>query len=123
MKILIIEDDHFFQTFYSNKLKEKGYTVEVANNGQEGLDKILTFTPELILLDIIMPVKDGFQVLEELKNLPIPFTTPVIIFSTLGQESDVKRAMALGAKDYINKSFFDFDAFLNKIFTYLPISK
>lgn len=123
MKILIIEDDHFFQTFYSNKLIEKGYQVAVANNGLEGLKQINSFRPELILLDIIMPVMDGFQVLEAIKKTSPPYTTPVIVFSTLGQESDVKKAITLGAKDYINKSFFDFDAFLNKIVTYLPIKK
>lgn len=123
MRILIIEDDHFFQNFYSNKLMEKGYEVAVANNGQEGLEKIRTFLPELILLDIIMPVMDGFQVLETLKQSPTPFSTPIIIFSTLGQEQDVKKALSLGAKDYINKSFFDFDAFLQKVVIYLPPKK
>lgn len=123
MRILIIEDDHFFQNFYSNKLIERGYQVEIANNGQEGLVKINSFQPELILLDIIMPVMDGFQVLETIKQLPTPFVIPIIVFSTLGQEADVKKALLLGAKDYINKSFFDFDAFLQKITNYLPIKK
>lgn len=120
MKIIIIEDDHFFQNFYSIKLKELGYQVEIANDGQEGMDKIKTFLPDLILLDLIMPVKDGFQVLAELKNDPLLSKIPVIVFSTLGQESDIKKALALGAKDYINKSFFDFDVFLKRVVTYLP---
>ena len=123
MKILIIEDDHFFQNFYSNKLIEKGYLVEVANNGQEGLEKIKSFSPELILLDIIMPVMDGFQFLELSRQSSPLFKTPIIVFSTLGQEQDVKKAISLGARDYINKSFFDFDAFLQKIVTYLPLKK
>jgi len=120
MKIIIIEDDHFFQNFYSLKLKELGYQVEVAGNGQEGLEKIKTFLPDLILLDIIMPIMDGFQVLTSLKNDPLLSKYPVIVFSTLGQEADIKKAIELGAKDYINKSFFDFDVFLKHVSSYLP---
>lgn len=123
MKIIIVEDDHFFQNFYSVKLKDLGYEVEVAGNGQEGMDKIKTFLPDLILLDLIMPVKDGFQVLSELKNDPALSKIPVIIFSTLGQDSDVKKAMDLGARDYIYKSFFDFDNFIQRVIAFLPKQK
>ncbi|MFA6081697.1 MAG: response regulator [Patescibacteria group bacterium] len=123
MKIIIIEDDHFFQNFYSIKLKELSYQVEIANDGQEGMDKIKVFLPDLILLDLIMPVKDGFQVLEELRSDPILSKIPVVVFSTLGQESDIKKALDLGARDYINKSFFDFDLFLKRVISYLPKPK
>ena len=120
MKIIIIEDDHFFQNFYSNKLKEQGYEVEIASDGQEGIDKMKIFAPDLVLLDLIMPVKDGFKVLEELNADPTMSKFPVVVFSTLGQESDVKKAIGLGAKAYINKSFFDFDKFLKTVVSYLP---
>lgn len=120
MKIIIIEDDRFFQNFYSIKLKEIGYLVEIANDGQEGIDKVKTFLPDLILLDLIMPVKDGFQFLDEIRKDPSFNKIPIIVFSTLGQESDIKKALALGAKDYINKSFFDFDVFIKRVVTYLP---
>lgn len=123
MKIIIIEDDHFFQNFYSTKLKDLGYDVQIASNGQEGIDKIKTFLPDLILLDLIMPVKDGFKVLEELKSDPALSRLPVIVFSTLGQESDIKKAIDLGAKFYINKSFFDFDVFLKSVVSFLPKTK
>jgi CheY-like chemotaxis protein len=123
MKILIIEDDHFFVNFYSIKLKDLGYQVESAVNGQEGIDKTRQFLPDLILLDLIMPVKDGFQYLDEYKKDPGIASIPVIVFSTLGQETDVKKAMDLGARDYINKSFFDFDSFLKRIVTYLPLNQ
>lgn len=119
MKIIIIEDDHFFQNFYSIKLKDLGYQVEVANNGQEGIDKVKIYLPDLVLLDLIMPVKDGFQVLTELKSDPVLSKIPIIVFSTLGQETDIKKAISLGARDYINKSFFDFEAFLKRVVTYL----
>lgn len=114
MKILVIEDDKFFQKFYSTKLVEAGHTVEVAANGDEGLHKISEFKPQLILLDIIMPVKDGFEVLTELSKSDHK-KIPVIVFSTLGQEEDVKKAKSLGAKDYINKSYFDLENLKKKI--------
>ena len=109
MKILLIEDDKFFQKFYSTKLKENSVEVEVASDGEEGLMKMKSVSPNLVLLDLIMPKMDGFAVLtarlqdENLKKIP------VIVFSTLGQEKDVAKAEKLGANSYINKGFFDFN--------------
>lgn len=115
MKILLIEDDKFFQTFYSLKLKEAGFDVEVAVDGEEGIAKIQSYNPNLILLDLIMPKKNGFEVLlEKSKDTSIK-SIPVIVFSTLGQDQDVKKAMGLGAIDYVNKTFFNFENLLNKI--------
>lgn len=115
MRILLVEDDQFFQKFYALKLTESGFTVDVASNGSEGLTKARSEKPDLILLDLIMPVMDGFTVLEELGKDPILKTVPVLVFSTLGQEQDVSRAKALGAKDYVNKTFFDFEKLRLKI--------
>ena len=70
-----------------------------------------------------MPVKDGFEVLAELKADPVLSKLPVIVFSTLGQETDIKKALDLGAKLYINKSFFDFDVFLKSVVSHLPKTK
>ena len=115
MKILLIEDDLFFQKFYSNKLKERGVEVEIAGDGEEGLIKMKSFNPNLVLLDLIMPKLDGFGVLtarsldENLKKIP------VIVFSTLGQEKDVNRAKEMGANGYINKVFFDFNSLVATI--------
>lgn len=115
MKILLIEDDNFFQKFYTNKLKEKGALVDVAGNGEEGLLKMKTINPDLVLLDLIMPKLDGFGVLtarsldENLKKIP------VIVFSTLGQEKDIQKAQSLGANGYINKGFFDFNSMVATI--------
>ena len=115
MKILLIDDDKFFQKFYSVKLKEQGIEIEVASDGEEGILKAQQFVPDLIMLDLIMPKVDGFSFLkkrlgdENLKKIP------VLIFSTLGQEQDIENAKNLGATDYINKSFFDFDNLMAKI--------
>ncbi len=115
MKLLIVEDDVFFQKFYKTQLEAQGFEVDVAVNGNEGLEKIKTFQPDVILLDIIMPVKDGFEVLETLAQDGSIKKLSILVFSTLGQEKDVQRAMELGAKGYINKSFFDFNALVSKI--------
>lgn len=119
MKILVIEDDKFFQHFYTTKLKEQGFEVEIAVDGEDGLIKVREAQPDLILLDIIMPKKDGFEVLQALSQDINLKKIPVLVFSTLGQESDVKRARDLGAIDYVNKSFFDFENLKTKILSYL----
>lgn len=115
MRILLVEDDTFFREFYAAKLKEEGMEIEVASDGDEGLDKAGKVKPDLILLDIIMPKKDGFEVLQALSQNAALKKIPVIVFSTLGQESDVEKAKKLGAIDYINKSFFDFEGLKTKI--------
>lgn len=115
MKILIADDDTFFQKFYSTQLAEKGYEVDVASNGVEALEKLRSFKPNLLLLDIIMPEKDGFEVLSDKAADPSIKNIPVLVFSTLGQDADIKKATDLGAKSYINKSFFDFDILIKKI--------
>lgn len=115
MKILLIEDDKFFQKFYSTKLQENKIEVEVAGDGKEGLIKMRSAKPDLVLLDLIMPKMDGFAVLamrsqdEDLKKIP------VIVLSTLGQEKDVENAQKLGANGYINKGSFDFQSMIAKI--------
>jgi CheY-like chemotaxis protein len=115
MKILLVEDDKFFQKFYSTKLLENKVEVEVAEDGEEGLLKMRTAAPDLVLLDLIMPKLDGFGVLaarsldENLKKIP------VIVFSTLGQEKDIAQAQKLGANGYINKGFFDFNSMVATI--------
>lgn len=120
MRILIIEDDRFFQNFYSSKLKEAGYQVETADNGSVGLESMKTLRPDIVLLDLIMPEKDGFQVLTE-KNANTDIAQiPVIVFSSLGQEEDVKKALALGGRDFVNKTSFDFEALKTKIQALVP---
>src|SRR6266550_3376198 len=120
MKLLLIEDDKFFREFYSTKLKEKNIEVVMAPDGEEGLKQLQTFTPDLVLLDIIMPKKDGFDVLSEMGKMQLLPKIPVLVFSTLGQEKDVEKARMLGARGYVNKSYFDFDKLYARI---LELSK
>lgn len=113
MKVLLVEDDKFFQKFYVTRLEEQEFTVEAASNGDEGLAKISEFKPDIIILDLIMPKKNGFEFLEEYSQLN--YKAPVLVFSTLGQEEDVQKAMSLGATDYVNKGLYDFESLKKKI--------
>lgn len=115
MKILLAEDDVFFQNFYSKKLAEKGYTVYVARDGKEALNQMTKNMPDLILLDLIMPNMDGFEVLTEKAKHPEAKDIPVLVFSTLGQTDDIEKAKKLGATEYVNKTFFDFENLVTKI--------
>ena len=115
MKVLLIEDDRFFRQLYSAKLKEQNIEIETAEDGQEGLLKMESKKPDIVLLDLIMPKKDGFSVLRQRSKNSQLKKIPVIVFSTLGQEQDVKMAKELGANDYVNKSFFNFDLVMAKI--------
>ncbi len=116
MKILLFEDDKFFREFYSRKLREKNIEVQSAEDGEVGLVILQTYMPDLILLDIIMPKKDGFDVLEEMSSRNLLPQIPVLVFSTLGQEKDIEKARLLGARGYVNKSFFDFEKLYERIF-------
>ena len=118
MKILLIEDDTFFRQFYSFKLKEKKFEVDEAANGEEGIQKIAQFHPDIVLLDLIMPIKDGFSVLDAVSKDEALKKIPIIVFSTLGQQQDIEKAKKMGAVDYIDKSFFDFDALVQKILSH-----
>ena len=115
MKILIAEDDKFLQNFYQTQLIQHGFDVKVADDGIKALESMRGEKPDLLMLDLIMPNMDGFGVLKELSKDSVLKNIPVMIFSTLGQESDVKKAMDLGAKGYVNKSFFDLDKLLINI--------
>lgn len=115
MNILIVEDDVFFQKFYSQKLLEAGFSVNVAIDGNDALVKLRETKPDLVILDIIMPNKDGFEVLEDISKDEALKKIPILVFSTLGQDKDVQKALSLGAVGYVNKTFFDFGNLKAKI--------
>jgi len=103
-KVLVAEDDTFLLKVYETKLTKAGYTVITALDGDETLAKIKETSPDLILLDLIMPKKSGFEVLETMKAEGTIQNIPIIVLSNLGQESDTKKALELGATDYFVKS-------------------
>lgn len=103
-KILMIEDDIFLRKIYRDKLTRAGFEFVEAINGEEGVNKALSEKPDLVLLDLILPRKNGFDVLMEIRKSREVKKIPVIILSNLGQESDIKRGMSLGANDYFVKA-------------------
>ena len=102
--VLIAEDDLFLLKVFQVKFKKAGFNVISAKDGNETLEKLRTENPDILLLDLVMPQKSGFEVLEELKRNPGAKKIPIIIVSNLGQESDVKHAQELGADEYIIKA-------------------
>ena len=105
-KILLIEDDKFLLKLYSDKLNREGFEVSMAITGEEGLGKVAAEKPDLVLLDIILPKKNGFDILSEIKLNPATKNIPVIILTNLGQDSDIKTGFELGAVDYLVKTDF-----------------
>ena len=103
-KILMIEDDIFLRKLYRDKLTREGFDFVEAINGVEGLNKIKSEKPNLVILDLMLPIKNGFDVLIEIKKDSQAKKIPVVILSNLGQESDVKEGLALGADEYLVKT-------------------
>ncbi len=118
-KILIVEDDKFLANAHRVKLAKAGFETVIAYDGAAAIDALKTFTPDLILLDLIIPVKDGFAVLTEIKQNEKFKSTPVIVTSNLSQKEDVDRAMQLGAVDYMVKSNIDLNDLIKKIGKYI----
>jgi DNA-binding response OmpR family regulator len=104
--ILLVEDDKFLSEMYATKLTSAGFEIETAADGQAALQKIREKTPDLILLDIVLPKMDGFEVLQFLKKDPALKNIMVIFLTNLGQKEEVDKGLALGANDYIIKAHF-----------------
>ena len=113
--ILIIEDDKFLRELIVQKLIKEGYTISEAIDGEEGIKKIRDEKPALILLDLILPGIDGFEVLAKMKEDPALSPIPVIILSNLGHKEDVEKGLKLGAVDYLIKAHFTPGEIIEKI--------
>ena len=113
--ILIIEDDKFLRELIVQKLIKEGYDAAEAIDGEEGIKKVKTAKPDLVLLDLILPGIDGFEVLTRMKENPSLVQIPVIILSNLGQKDDVERGLKLGAVDYLIKAHFTPGEIIDKI--------
>jgi DNA-binding response OmpR family regulator len=105
-KILVVEDDKFLREMISRKLEKEGYDVYQAIDGEKGEEKIKEVKPDIVLLDLILPGIDGFEVLERVKKDPEVAEIPIIILSNLGQKSEVERGLNLGAVDFLIKAHF-----------------
>lgn len=114
-KILIVEDDNYLTNAYRVKFTKAGFEVKNAFDGDEALDLLKTFMPDLILLDIVMPKKDGFATLEEIKANAQWKNIPVILASNLGQKEDIDKGIRLGATDFFIKTDFTLNNLIEKI--------
>lgn len=114
-KILLIEDDKFLRELIIQKLGKEGFDVSEAPEGEAGLVKMKEVKPDLILLDLILPGIDGFEVLKRAKEDKELNSIPVIILSNLGQKDDVQKGVDLGAVDYLIKAHFTPSEIVDKI--------
>ncbi len=105
-KILIIEDDRFLRELIARKLSDEGFVVTEAMDGEEGLKMVREIKPDLVLLDLILPSIDGFEVLSQMKEDEKLKSIPVIILSNLGQKEEVEKGLKMGAVDYLIKAHF-----------------
>jgi len=114
-KILIVEDDKFLRELIVRKLTNESYDVVQAVDGEQGLQKTKEEKPDLILLDLILPGIDGFEVLAQKKEDPFIASIPVIVLSNLGQKEDVDKGLSLGATDYLIKAHFTPGEIIEKV--------
>ena len=106
-RILIIEDDFLIYKMYSEKLSRDGYEVEIAQNGEEGLKKLKSHPPDLVILDIMMPKKSGLAVIDEMKKDVNLEKIPIIVLSNLSEGPDIERVRERGVQEYLIKSDLD----------------
>jgi two-component system response regulator VicR len=103
MKLLIVEDDALIRKTVELKFKKEGYEVICCADGREGLQKIESELPDIVLTDIMLPYYSGLEIIKTVKA--INKKTPVVVFSTMGQESMVEDAYKLGADEFVKKPF------------------
>lgn len=115
IKIALVEDEEVLLDVLENKLRKEGFEVFSAKDGKAGLDLIRAVMPDIILLDIVMPKMDGFEVLEQLGADAALARIPVIIISNSGQPVEIEKALSMGVKDYLVKAEFDPQELLDKI--------
>jgi len=104
-KILVAEDEEVLLNVLKDRFEAEGWEVTTARDGEEAVESIKKTRPDLVLLDLLMPKKDGFEVLKEIRGDPEFKTLPIIVvLSNLGSDEDIKKALALGANDYFVKT-------------------
>lgn len=122
-KVLIVDDDPFILDMYSLKFRENGFEVATETSGKKIISEIQRARPDIILLDIVMPSIDGFEILKQIKTDPAVKHIPIIMLTNLGQKEDIERGMKLGAADYIIKAHFTPSEIVEKIKDFLQHHK
>ena len=118
-RVLIVEDDEHISKVYEIQLAKEKLQVILARDGEEAVKMIESEKPDLIILDLMLPKKDGFWVLEEIKKNPKHIKVPILVISNLGQKTDQERAMILGATEYLVKIDYPIQDIIDKIKSYL----
>ncbi|MFA6397842.1 MAG: response regulator [Candidatus Paceibacterota bacterium] len=114
-KVLIIEDDTFLQGLVSRKLKSESYDVMIASDSDDAFAVLEKGIPDMILLDLLLPKIDGFEILTKIRQDPKFKAIPVIVFSNLSEDTDIKRAQDLGINAFMIKSNFTLDELSERI--------
>lgn len=104
-KVLIVDDEVFIRKMIEARLKTEGIAVIQAENGMEGVEKAASDTPDLIIMDVMMPKMDGFKACETIRSNPAISGTPILMLTARGQVADMEKAMALGIIEYVTKPF------------------
>lgn len=115
--VLLVEDDPFLSSILQLKLEKESFQVVRAGDGEEALNLLIEqrVKPDLVLLDLILPKKNGFEVLENIRQDPLLEKLPIIIISNLGQPSDIDRGKALGIIDYFVKARLSIDELVKRV--------
>ena len=114
-KVVVADDDRMFRKAAETTLRRQGYTVATASDGEEALQLIRSERPDIIVLDLIMPKLQGFDVLRILKQDTLTSAIPVIVLSSLTQEQDKQEALDLGAVAYFNKAAFSLGELVKQV--------
>ena len=117
--ILVVEDDYFLRNLLLHKIEQEKLRFDRAVNGSGALEKIKAKITAVIILDLVLPDTDGFEVLEKIKKQPDTKDIPVIVVSNLGQKDEIERCLKLGANDYLIKANFTPKEIVDKIREYL----
>ncbi len=119
IKVLVVEDDPFLSKVYESSFAGADYTMAYAHDGDEALQQMVSFHPDVVLLDLVMPKKDGFEVLEAVKANPALAGIKIVVLSNLGQPEDKAKCLALGAVDYLIKTDIAILDLVAKVKTYV----
>ena len=120
---LIVEDEDFLIRALQDNLTPRGCRIAIAHDGEEALAYLATHTPDIIVLDLLMPKRDGFYVLSQMKETDKWKDIPVLVLSNLGEPHDIQKAMDLGADDYFVKSHNTIIEVINRIMDMLEKNK
>ena len=118
-KVFIVEDDEFLRSLTVKRLEKEGYEVAVSPDGEGAMAGILKAKPDIILLDLLLPGLNGYEVLQKIRDNGETKALPVIVFSNLGQREDIEKAKAIGVNDFLIKANFTLDDVVTQVASFL----